>query len=77
VVIGAQRHLDYPIEKRGPRHRRRFSQEFIDDFVAWLKENYEPGVHGLPCAEHPNAEWAWGEGCQAPKRRRCRRKVVC
>lgn len=47
-----KRHLDYPIEKRGPRHRSTsFTKEFIADFVAWLEENYEVGIHGDPCAE--------------------------
>ncbi len=48
----AKRHLDYPIEKRGPRHRSTsFKKEFIADFVAWLEENYSVGIHGAPCAE--------------------------
>lgn len=47
-----KRHLAYPIEKRGPRHRSRsFTREFIADFVAWLEQNYTVGIHGEPCAE--------------------------
>jgi len=72
-----QRHLKHPIEKRGPGYRSRFSQEFSDDFVSWLEDTYEPGVHGLPSAEHPNARWAWGEDCQVRRPPRCRRKVGC
>jgi len=52
----AQRHLDHPIEKRGPRHRSRFSEEFIDDFVCWLEGRYTVGVHGRPCVEHPDCD---------------------
>ncbi len=48
----APRHLEYPIEKRGPSHRSRcFTEEFIADFVVWLEETFEVGVHGDPCAE--------------------------
>jgi hypothetical protein len=47
-----QRHLDYPIEKRGPAYRSTsFTKEFIADFVEWLEANYTPGIHGDPCAE--------------------------
>lgn len=47
-----KRHLDYPIEKRGPAYRSSsFTTEFIADFVAWLEENYTVGIHGDPCAE--------------------------
>jgi hypothetical protein len=47
-----KRHLDYPIEKRGPGYRSiSFTQEFIADFVTWLEENYSVGIHGEPCAE--------------------------
>lgn len=46
-----KRHLDYPIEKRGPAYRSTsFTQERIADFVAWLEENYSVGIHGEPCA---------------------------
>jgi hypothetical protein len=52
----AKRHLEHPIEKRGPRHRCRFSEEFIADFVDWLERGYAVGVHGRPCADHPGAD---------------------
>ena len=41
--------LSYSIEKRGPRHKSRFSTDFIEAFVMWLETNYTPGVHGAPC----------------------------
>src|SRR5262245_19405042 len=52
----AQRHHEHLIEKRGPRHRCRFSEEFIADFVEWLEGLYTVGIHGRPCADHPDAE---------------------
>ena len=46
------RHLDYPIEKRGPAHRSiSFTKEFIADFVTWLEAKYTVGIHGEPCAK--------------------------
>ena len=48
----ARRHLERPIEKRGPGYRNRFSDDFVKRFVAWLERQYQPGVHGDPCAEH-------------------------
>jgi hypothetical protein len=65
-----KRHLDYPIEKRGPAYRSTsFTEEFIADFVAWLEENYTVGIHGDPCAEC-NEET---ETCETLRpRRKCR-----
>ena len=39
------------LEKRGPRYRRDFDDEFIERFVKWLtsETGYKPGKHGDPC----------------------------
>ncbi|HVK19720.1 MAG TPA: hypothetical protein VM533_22495 [Fimbriiglobus sp.] len=50
----AERHLKYPIEKRGRGHRSHFPEDFVADFVAWLEQRYRVGVHGSPCADHPD-----------------------
>lgn len=42
-------HLKHNFEKRGPRHRSDFSEEFIGDFASWLGATFKRGVHGLPC----------------------------
>jgi hypothetical protein len=52
----ARRHLEHPIEKRGPRHRSHFSEEFVAGFVELLEGRYIVGMHGLPCAGHPDSE---------------------
>lgn len=63
-------HLTHNFEKRGPGYRSDFSEEFIEDFAAWLKANFKSGVNGAPCKPHP--------GQRIPK---CpslvRRKVKC
>lgn len=72
----ARRHRDRPIEKRGPGHRSRFDERFVTDFVAWLEGEYRVGVHGRPCAEHPDAtepDPSW----QALRKRPCRRRPRC
>jgi hypothetical protein len=45
----AKRHVDFPIEKRGPGFRSRFPESFIADFVLWLEDRYDIGIHGSPC----------------------------
>jgi hypothetical protein len=73
----ADRHLEYPIEKRGPGFRSRFPAEFIADFVAWLEQRYAVGVHGNPCAYHPDAD---SLAVPARPRRKClsrRRLSIC
>ncbi len=46
----AWQHLDHPLEKRGPGFRRKFRPEFVEEFAAKLRENFEKGIHGEPCA---------------------------
>lgn len=36
------------IRKKGPGYRSDFSEVFIEKFLIWLKENYEPGYRGNP-----------------------------
>jgi hypothetical protein len=64
----AQRHLDEPIERGGRGHRSQFTEEFIEDFVGWLEDQYTVGIHGRPCTEHPDAE---GFEEEARPRRKC------
>lgn len=45
-------HLDHPFEKSGPGHRSDFSEEFVNAFAKWLKNNFKVGVHGDPCKPH-------------------------
>ncbi len=52
----AKRHAEHPIEKRGPHFRSDFSDDFITDFVTWLEERHDPGIHGSPC-EPVDDEW--------------------
>jgi hypothetical protein len=51
----APRHKE-TIEKRGPRYRCRFTDEFIVDFLSWLEDRHPPGMLGRPCAEYPEDE---------------------
>jgi hypothetical protein len=71
----ARRHRDHPIEKRGPGHRSHFDEGFVTDFAAWLEREYRVGVHGHPCAEHPDAaepDPSWHALRKRPYRRRPR-----
>ena len=70
-----RRHRDHPIEKRGPGHRSRFTDEFVAGFAAWVGGEYRARVHGRPCAEHPDAVEP-DEPCRPPQKRRCRRSGV-
>jgi hypothetical protein len=47
------RQLDHPLEKRGPRHRRDFTEAFIADFEQWIRREFSVGIHGEPCAGLP------------------------
>jgi hypothetical protein len=57
------RHLNHPLEKRGPRHRHDFTEAFIADFEQWIARKFSVGVHGEPCAGTP-PHWR-------PRRSRC------
>ena len=47
------RHLDHPLEKRGPKHRHDFTEAFIADFERWMAREFSVGVHGEPCGGVP------------------------
>ncbi len=44
------RHLDHPLEKRGPGFCTNFRPEFVEEFAARLRYEFEKGIHGEPCA---------------------------
>lgn len=43
-------YLDHPLDKRGPGMCTNFNPEFLEEFVAWLRGNFDSGIHGEPCA---------------------------
>ena len=68
----ATRHRDHPIEKRGPGHRSRFADEFATNFSAWLERQHRVGVHGRPCAGHPEPDEPEPQ-CKSVQKGDCRR----
>lgn len=67
--------LLHPIEKRGPGFRNRFPPALVQRFTDWLEAEYTVGVHGMPCAEHAEAEWARGCGRSKTASRRAKRCI--
>jgi hypothetical protein len=68
------RHLNHPLEKRGPGHRHDFAEAFIADFEQWIKREFSIGVHGEPCAGLPSHFRSRPRRC-VPIRRRPR--TIC
>ena len=48
-----RKHLKHRFEKRGPRYRCDYSEEFVKDFASWLEASFKCGVHGPPCKPLP------------------------
>ena len=66
-----KRHLDHPLEKKGPRYRSDFSEPFIEELAAWLERTFETGIHGLPCRVTDDRFDATDEISTTRKRKRC------
>jgi hypothetical protein len=66
-------HLSHRFEKRGPNYRSDYTREFVADFDAWIHGESTVGVHGEPCAPHPQySEATRRSGCVRRYRRpRC------
>jgi hypothetical protein len=48
------RYGNYPLEKKGRGFRRKFDQDFINAFVAWLEDSFPAGMNGQPCKPASN-----------------------
>jgi hypothetical protein len=47
-----KKNLEHPFEKKGPRYRCDFTEDYIQTFAKWLKETFKVGIHGQPCKSH-------------------------
>lgn len=48
-------HPKTPLEKKGPRYRTDFGDDFINEFTNWIQKTYKTGFYGDPCTYELNS----------------------